>query len=126
MGKPIIMGRKTYESIGRPLPGRKNIVITRNRDWCADGVIVVNSLSQAYDEIECDAEAFVIGGAEIYSSALPLVDKIYLTRINLNVDGDAFLPLIPIADWRLVSKTDGDLSAPLPHQFLIYERIKRK
>lgn len=130
LGKPVIMGRKTYESIGRPLPGRTNIVVTRSSDWQADGVVVVNSLEQALSEahrvIESSAlpatEAMVIGGAEIYRSALPLVDRIYLTRVDVDVDGDAFFPVLPEADWQLVSAVAGDEQATLAHQFLTYER----
>lgn len=130
LGKPVIMGRKTYESIGRPLPGRTNIVVTRSNDWSAEGVVVVKSLEQALEQARKviaagttpDDEAMIIGGAEIYRSALPLVDKVYLTRVEVEIDGDAFFPELPSADWQQVSKVQGNSDAAIAHQFLVYER----
>ncbi|WP_444928765.1 dihydrofolate reductase [Microbulbifer sp. SSSA002] len=98
MGKPVVMGRKTFESIGRPLPGRVNIVITRNPDWLADGVEVVQSLDQALSLAQNCAkdsgasEVMVIGGAQIYRQALPLATRLYVTEVDADVDGDAFFP----------------------------------
>jgi len=91
---PIIMGRKTYESIGKPLPGRTNIVVTRNKNFSADGCIVVHSVDKAIERAEeVDAEEiFIIGGGEIYKQALPRTDKLYLTLIDGVKDGDAFFP----------------------------------
>lgn len=131
LGKPIIMGRKTYESIGKPLPGRTNIVVTRNKGWHgADGVIVTNSFEQASVEAQKFGdgklspltEVMVIGGAEIYRSALPLVERIYLTRINMEPEGDAFFNMPDEAEWLLESKIAGDAAAPVMHDFLIYGR----
>ena len=99
MGKPILMGRKTYDSIGRPLPGRANIVITRDPNWTAEGVIVVNSLEDAMAEgaQACNAtesdEIMVIGGAQIYRDCLPIADKLYLTKVDAEIEGDAFFPI---------------------------------
>lgn len=110
MGKPIVMGRKTFESIGKPLPGRTNIVITRNPAFSADGVEVVSSLQQGLAVAERTArlhavdEVVVIGGAEIYATALPLADRIYLTEVHASVDGDAVLPAIDWTQWREVSR----------------------
>jgi len=131
LGKPVIMGRKTYESIGRPLPGRANIVVTRSGDYQADGVVVVNSLEQALvaarkvlDSSAASAtEAMIIGGAEIYRSALLLVDRIYLTRVDVEVEGDAFFPALPDTGWQLISTVAGEAQAALAHQFLVYERV---
>lgn len=96
MGHPVILGRKTYESIGKPLPGRANIVITRNRDFKADGCLVAGSLEEAVKMGgELDTDVFVIGGGEIYREALPLTDKIYLTVVESDARGDVFFP-----DWR--------------------------
>ncbi|WP_237057228.1 type 3 dihydrofolate reductase [Microbulbifer sediminum] len=98
LGKPVVMGRKTYESIGRPLPGRDNIVISRNPQWRADGVIRVASLEEALERARRSAEAatageiMVIGGAEIYRQALPLAHRLYLTEVDAEVSGDAFFP----------------------------------
>ncbi|MEN0035683.1 MAG: dihydrofolate reductase [Cellvibrio sp.] len=132
LGKPVIMGRKTYESIGRPLPGRTNIVVTRSADWKVDGVVVVNSIEQALEEaskaIAASAapveEAMIIGGAEIYRTALPMVNKVYLTRVEVEIEGDAFFPALPEAEWQLASTTAGDEQANLAHQFLVYERAR--
>lgn len=110
MGKPIVMGRKTFESIGKPLPGRTNIVITRNPAFSADGVEVVSSLQQGLAVAERTAglhavdEVVVIGGAEIYATALPLADRIYLTEVHASVEGDAVLPAIDWTQWREVSR----------------------
>jgi dihydrofolate reductase len=100
LGKPVVMGRKTFESIGRPLPGRQNIVITRNSTWCADGVAVAASLEQALElaqkvaERDAAGEVMVIGGAEIYRQALPLARRLYVTEVDAEVDGDAFFPVL--------------------------------
>lgn len=129
LGKPVIMGRKTYESIGRPLPGRTNIVVTRSKDWAVDNVIVTNSLEQALLEAKktlvdsaATDEVMVIGGAEVYRSALPLADRIYLTKINAMPDGDAFFEALSDADWELESCLAGDEAASVQHEFLVYRR----
>lgn len=110
MGKPIIMGRKTYDSIGRPLPGRTNIVITRNRDWQADGCKVVSSLDEAFQVAEAEGadEAMIIGGAEIYRQALAQVDRLELTLVKAEIEGDAFFPEYNQDDWKVVSSEKGD------------------
>ncbi len=95
-GHPVIMGRKTFESIGRPLPDRTNFVITRNPDFKADGVIIAHSLEDAIKKAaELDSEVFIIGGGEIYAQALPFADKLYLTIVDSDAQGDVFFP-----DWR--------------------------
>lgn len=129
LGKPIIMGRKTFDSIGKPLPGRTNIVITRQTDWRADGVRVAHdlpsALALAWEEMENDGveEAMVIGGAEIYRGSLGLAQRVYLTRIDLDVDGDAFFPPLPEEEWRLIAVTPGDSEADVPHEYQILERV---
>ncbi len=100
MGKPIVMGRKTYESIGRPLPGRQNIVITRRNNFTADGCDVVQSTAAAVEVAGGADEVMVIGGSQIYAAFLPLAERIYLTRVHTEVDGDAFFPPIDEAEWR--------------------------
>ena len=100
MGKPIVMGRKTHESIGRPLPGRQNIVITRQNDFNADGCDVVQSTAEAVEVAGGADEVMVIGGSQIYATFLPLADRIYLTRVHTEVDGDAFFPPLDGAEWR--------------------------
>ncbi len=95
-GHPVIMGRKTFESIGHPLPLRTNIVITRNPNFAAEGVVVISSLEEAIKKAgEIDSEIFIIGGGEIYAQALPLTDKLYLTLVESERVGDVFFP-----DWR--------------------------
>jgi len=125
MGKPIVMGRKTYDSIGRPLPGRTNIVVTRQSDWCAEGVCVVNTLAEAIDlaAAEKPSEVMVIGGAQIYELMLPVADRIYLTQVDEVIEGDAFFPELPAEQWREVSRTrpEGDVSPA--HAFLCLERV---
>ncbi len=107
-GMPVIMGRKTFESVNRPLPGRINIVITRQADWEAAGVTVARDLQDALKkaaETNCK-EAFVIGGGEIYKWALSITDIIYLTRVHVQMEGDTFFPLINEANWELESTQD--------------------
>ena len=109
LGKPVVMGRKTYESIGRPLPGRRNIVITRNPEWCAEGVDTVQSLEQALSLAakvaaeEGAAEVMVIGGAQIYRQAMPLARRLYITEVEADVDGDAYFPTLDDS-WREVDR----------------------
>lgn len=96
IGHPIIMGRKTYESIGKPLPGRTNIVVTKNPDFQAEGCVVVDSMQKAFGKGgEIDKDIFVIGGGEIYRQALPYTDKLYLTIVESEAEGDVFFP-----EWR--------------------------
>lgn len=105
LGKPVVMGRKTFESIGRPLPGRDNIVISRNPDWCADGVKSAPSLEQALQMARRSAaetgagEVMVIGGAQIYRQAMPLAARLYITEVDVEVQGDAFFPVLDDC-WR--------------------------
>ena len=103
MGKPIVMGRKTYESIGRPLPGRQNIVVTRNPGFVADGCDVVSSIDAAIEVAGDAEEIMVIGGSHIYAAFLPRADRIYLTRVQAELEGDAYLPAIDKDKWHEVS-----------------------
>lgn len=104
MGHAVIMGRKTFESIGSPLAGRSNIVITRSRDWNPPGCIVAHSLEAALDAAGNSGEAFVIGGAQIYELALPRARRLYLTEIERDFEGDAFFPQLDRLRWREVSR----------------------
>ena len=131
MGKPIIMGRKTYDSIGKALPGRTNIVITRQQDWQAEGVLVAHDLDQAIglaEGIVAGAgegidEAVVIGGAEIYRNSIKRAQKVYLTRIKKNFPGDAYFPELSPQEWLKVSAIEGDAQSSEPHSFWVLERI---
>lgn len=100
MGHHMIMGRKTYESIGRLLPGRTTVVVTRQLDYRVPGAIVVHSLAAAVDACGADSEIFVIGGAELYRAALPIASRIYLTTVDAEPDGDTLMPEIDPAVWR--------------------------
>ncbi|MGD9858942.1 MAG: dihydrofolate reductase [Marinobacterium sp.] len=136
LGKPIIMGRKTFESIGRPLPGRTNIIITRNPDWTHDGagVRVVHSLQQAIELAESLAlvngfeESLVIGGAEIYELALPQADRLYLTQVHAEVQGDAHFPPLDPSQWQEMAREDFSAIEPNPYDysFIVLDRAGGK
>jgi dihydrofolate reductase len=104
---PILMGRKTFESIGKPLPGRKSIVITRNKNWQHDSVVTVHNIGEAIEMAKSFGakEVFIIGGAEIFRTALPTANRLYLTRIHHTFEGDVFLPTIDETVWRKVKST---------------------
>ena len=114
---PVIMGRKTFESFGKPLQGRTNIVITSRPEWRQEGVIVVNSMEAALQAAAgTDAkESFIIGGGEIFRQSFPLAGKIYLTRVHAELEGDAFFPEIDPASWQCVSNLD--FAADEKHQY---------
>ena len=107
MGHHIIMGRKTFDSIGRLLPGRTTVIVTRQTDYKFEGAKVVNSISQATEIARDDECPFVIGGAQIYTLAMPHVTKLFLTRVHADISGDTFLPEIQWTDWRLESTQSG-------------------
>lgn len=127
-GLPVIMGRKTFESIGKPLPGRQNIVVTTNKEWKANGVTVVHTTEQALQQTNevSVKEIFIIGGAQIFAATLPVANRIYLTRIHHHFDGDIFFD--PIKDkpnnWKLARETVGtvDEKNKWPHSFQVWER----
>jgi dihydrofolate reductase len=131
MGKPIIMGRKTYEGIGRPLPGRLNIVVTRDTTWRAEGIEIAHSLDEAIKLANvrgrCMAgadEICVVGGGEIYAHALPLADRLHVTHVLAAVDGDAHFPPIDPDSWRVVSSQDVPAGEKDSHatRYSVYER----
>ena len=127
MGHHVIMGRKTYESVGRPLPGRTNVVITRQEGYAPEGVTVVHSLEDAIRVAarSGDDEAFVLGGAEIYDQAMHRADRMYLTRVHADVEGDTFFPdFDDVSEWRLTDAEhfDADEKNEYPFSFLTYER----
>ncbi|MBL4774764.1 MAG: type 3 dihydrofolate reductase [Mariprofundus sp.] len=103
MGKPILMGRKTYESIGRPLPGRKNLILTRQADLNIDGCIVVHSLEEAQAAVPDADEIMVMGGSEIYTLLLAQADRLYITNIDAEFEGDAWFPAFDRSAWQEVS-----------------------
>ncbi|MEK3934535.1 dihydrofolate reductase [Sporosarcina sp. FSL W7-1349] len=124
IGKGIVMGRKTFESIGRPLPGRLNIVVTRNPDFRAEGVTVVHTLADAIDKAQAyHEEVVIIGGAEIFRLAIGIADRMYITMIQKHFEGDTFFP--PYGDeWKLTSVSEDYQSADgTPYSFLVYEKL---
>lgn len=100
----VVMGRKTYDSIGKPLPQRRNIVLTRDLNWSAEDIDVANSLDEVLTYCRDEREIFVIGGAKIYQQALPLAQKVLLTRVHTTLDGDAYFPELPPTEWKKVNE----------------------
>lgn len=123
-GHTVIMGRKTFESIGRPLPNRRNIVVTRNTNLKADGIEVVHSIEQANELTKNEDEIFIIGGAEIYNQSLPSAEKIYLTRVNIDVEGDAYFPELG-NEWLEISKVENKADEENKYDFTFYEYKNR-
>ncbi|USE37060.1 dihydrofolate reductase [Endozoicomonas sp. SCSIO W0465] len=136
MGKPVIMGRKTFDSLSKPLPGRTNIVITRDKDWQHDGVNVVHSLNDAIALAEAlimaeapaltngNEEIMIIGGEQIYRQAIDRADRLYLTRVCQRFDGDAFFPDISRQEWQEISREDvkSEDDQPLTHSYLVLDK----
>ena len=124
MGKPIIMGRRTYESIGRPLPGRDNIVITRNPAYTAPGCRVFNDVEAALSHCQSEPEAVVMGGEEIFRQLLDRTDRIYLTLVHTTVPGDTFFPALQMSEWREVSRErhGADADNDFDYSFVRLER----
>lgn len=119
-GHAVVMGRKTFESIGRPLPERRNIVITRQPEFRAAGIEIAASL-EAASELAGEGEVFVIGGAEIYRLALPRADRLYLTWIEREFAGDAYFPLFDPAEFREI-ESEEHLDEEIPHRFVMLQR----
>lgn len=119
----VVMGRKTYESIGRPLPNRRNIVITRDENYHDDNIEVVNSIEEAL--LLCNNDCFIIGGGQIYQQTLDLAEKIYLTIVDEEFEGDAFFPELG-KDWFKISKVDNEINENhnYKYTFIDYERYK--
>lgn len=121
----VIMGRKTYESMNKPLPNRTNIIITRQEDYKAEGALVVNSMQAALDAVKDDNQPFIIGGAEIYKLGLDFAKKIELTVIRHEFEGDTFFPEFDKSVWKLLrgEQKDPDEKNPYPYEFLTYMKI---
>jgi len=128
MGHPILMGRKTYESIGRPLPGRRNIIISRNSDYQITGCEVFNTIQAAIASCSEAEELFVIGGAAFYESMLPKADFIYLTKIQKKFVGDTYFPEINQQEWQEIERLtiDDDASVDFVYSFLKLQRITKQ
>ncbi|MDQ3393060.1 MAG: dihydrofolate reductase [Bacteroidota bacterium] len=127
MGHYIIMGRKTFEATKKPLPGRTSIVITRNKDYKAEGCIVVNNILEAFKlgEENKQEEVFILGGGEIYKQAMDLADKIYLTEIKEEFEGDTYFPEIDSNKWKEIKREEFQSDEKNPHPYAFVELIKR-
>jgi dihydrofolate reductase len=124
MGHHIVMGRKTFDSIGRLLPGRTSIVLTRQSDWSVEGVLTAANLEAAQALAGDDDEIFIIGGSQIYQLALPLVERLYVTQVHATVEGDTYFPPITDDDWQLQDQQDhlADEKNDHAYSFMIYYR----
>lgn len=124
-GHPVIMGRKTFESLGRPLPNRRNVVISRTTTHI-EGCEVVDSLEKAIALFPTDEEIFIIGGAQIYAQAMPIADRFYLTVVEHDYEGDTSFPAWDSAEWRLIGEQRFQHGEKYPHPFTFceYERVR--
>ena len=134
MGSPLIMGRRTWDSIGEPLPGRANIVLTRNKNWKEEGAIPANTFIEAHDiaknwifenqnQGSKKDEIFLFGGSEIYKLGLPFCQYLYLTEVDLNPNSKVFFPLLKSKDWKIIFKGEKKVSKNTNFIFLSYERV---
>lgn len=125
-GHPVVMGRKTFESLGRALPNRRNVVITRNPDYSAEGAEIVASLTDALSLFCSDEEVFIIGGGEIYRQAMPMADRMYLTYICSDYDGDTLFPEFDPNEWAVTFSDHHENGDKFPHpfEFINYERSR--
>ena len=124
MGKPIIMGRKTFESIGKPLDGRENVVLTNNKSYKQAGVKIYNNISEVISDFTNYDEIFIIGGSEIYALALPLAHKLYVTKIDKIYDGDTWFPKIRYNEWKIQESTQiTEETTQTQYENIIYTKI---
>ena len=126
MGKPMLMGRKTFEAIGKPLPGRTSLVLTRHPSWHAAGVTAVRTLDEAFETIGSVPELCVVGGAEIYRLTLPVTQRIHLTRIDASIPGDTVFPAFDMSEWRETERIEHAADARHAHAmtFITLERSR--
>jgi len=125
-GHTVVMGRKTFDSIGRPLPNRKNVVLTRDQEWIKDGVEVVHSVEELIKSFSLnEEEVFIIGGSQLYKACLPHAKRIYRTLIHGNFNGDAYFPVVDESEWKLISNQKGNVDKKnlYEHEFMIFEKI---
>ena len=125
LGKPMLMGRRTYESIGRPLPGRRSLVLTRSADFAPPGVEVCLTLDQALAAVADQPELMIIGGAALFALTLPVTARIYLTRVHATVEGDVLLPSLDPAAWRETEREEraADVANPIALSFITLDRV---
>lgn len=124
LGKPVIMGAKTFESIGKVLPNRKNIILSFDKDYRVEGCIAVTSIESALKEVKENEEVMIAGGASIYKQFLPLADRLYLTFIHHDFEGDTYFPKFDVNKWKEVKRIDNeaDKENPYPYSFVILEK----
>lgn len=122
-GHHIIMGRKTYESLGRLLPGRTTVIVTRNKNYQLEGALIAHSLEAAIDLCKDDTEAFVIGGAELYKDGLEYASKLYMTEVELEAAGDAFFPAIDLIEWKETSREAHTSAQGLLFSYVTYIKV---
>jgi len=126
-GHPIVMGRKTRDSIGRNLPNRENVIITRNPDYQCEDCTVLHSIDEFYEwsNAHAEDEIFIIGGAELFSETIKKTDRLYITKIDAEFEGDTFFPALDWQEWQVVSEQKGivDEKNIYPHTFFVYERV---
>lgn len=127
MGHYIIMGRKTFESMDKPLPGRTSIVVTRNKDYRAEGCLIVHHVQEAFDIAEANKqkEVFILGGAQIYDITLDAADKIYLTEIKATLEGDTFFPEIDKSKWREVRREEHEADEKNPYPYAFVDLLRK-
>ncbi len=123
-GHTIIMGRKTFESIGRPLPNRTSVIITRQKDYKADDCIVVNSLQEALKAAEKENEVFIIGGGSIYEQAISIAHKIYFTLVHNTFEGDTFFPVINTKQWKEIKREEHQPDEKNPYAYSFIDYVK--
>lgn len=123
-GNTILMGRKTFESIGNPLPNRENIVITRDKNFIAEGCLIFNSIENALENLKTREKIYIVGGAAIYRECMEIAAKLYITHLDLEVEGDVYFPIINPNVWKLESEEIGivDEKNLIPHRFCVYIR----
>lgn len=126
LGKPIIMGAKTFESIGKALPNRKNIILSHDKNYRAKGCVVVASIEQALEEVEENEEVMIAGGASVYKQFLPLANRLYLTFVHHNFKGDTYFPKFDINQWKEIKRIDNkpDKKNIYSYSFVVLERKK--
>ncbi len=125
MGHIVVMGRKTFESLGKALDGRRNIILSKNTAFKAEGYTVVSSVEECL-KLCGNEETYIIGGAEVFRLFLPIADKLYLTRIEHEFEGDTYFPEYDGQNWKIVSEEEGIVTekSPYPHRFAVYENLK--
>lgn len=126
MGKPVVMGRKTYESIGFALPGRHNIVVTSRPDFAAEGITAVTSLDAAVRAAGAVEEIMIIGGALLYAAALPMADRLYVTCVKASIAGDTFFPEVDWSQWLQIERSATESGEGVSFYFSVFDRIKPK